>query len=156
MIEVTLQLLAFIAAASLVIIGLAGLLLLDNMIKKIIAFTLLSDGVNLLLVTVGYVQGGIAAILEPGQSIPEFVDNAILVFPVGIVLTNIVIGVSTTAVSSANTAFLSSTRFAQFPPLFRQTASTEASQGRFRSKNIFFLVQLKIFSAIYPDPLSSR
>lgn len=98
MIEISLQLLAFIAAASLVIIGLAGLLLLDNLIKKIIAFTLLSDGVNLLLVAVGYVQGGIAAILEPGDSVPEFVDNAVLVFPVGIVLTNIVIGVSTTAI----------------------------------------------------------
>jgi energy-converting hydrogenase B subunit E len=98
MIEISLQLLAFIAAASLVIIGIAGLLLLDNLIKKIIAFTLLSDGVNLLLVAVGYVQGGIAAILEPGQSIPDFVNNAVLVFPVGIVLTNIVIGVSTTAI----------------------------------------------------------
>ena len=98
MIEVSLQLLAFIAAAALVVIGLAGLLLLDNLIKKIIAFTLLSDGVNLLLVAVGYVQGGIAAILEPGESIPNFVNNAVLVFPVGIVLTNIVIGVSTTAI----------------------------------------------------------
>lgn len=98
MIELSLQLLAFIAAGSLVVIGLAGLLLLDNLIKKIIAFTLLSDGVNLLLVAVGYVQGGMAAILEPGQSLPEFVNNAVLVFPVGIVLTNIVIGVSTTAI----------------------------------------------------------
>ncbi len=98
MIEISLQLLAFVAAAALVVIGLAGLLLLDNLIKKIIAFTLLSDGVNLLLVAVGYVQGGIAAILEPGQSIPDFMNNAVLVFPVGIVLTNIVIGVSTTAI----------------------------------------------------------
>jgi energy-converting hydrogenase B subunit E len=98
MIEVSLQLLSFIAAAALIIIGIAGLLLLDNMIKKIIAFTLLSDGVNLLLVAVGYVQGGVAAILEPGESVTEFVNNAILVFPVGIVLTNIVIGVSTTAI----------------------------------------------------------
>ena len=98
MIEISLQLLSFIAAASLIITGIAGLLLLDNMIKKIIAFTLLSDGVNLLLVAVGYVQGGVAAILEHGDSITEFVNNAILVFPVGIVLTNIVIGVSTTAI----------------------------------------------------------
>lgn len=98
MIELSLQLLAFIAAASLVVIGIAGLLLLDNMIKKIIAFTLLSDGVNLLLVAVGYIQGGRAAILEPGQSLAELYQNAILVFPVGIVLTNIVIGVSTTAI----------------------------------------------------------
>ncbi len=98
MIEISLQLLAFIAAAVLIIIGLAGLLLLDNLIKKIIAFTLLSDGVNLLLVAVGYVQGGIAAILEPGESVYDFVNNAVLVFPVGIVLTNIVIGVSTTAI----------------------------------------------------------
>jgi energy-converting hydrogenase B subunit E len=98
MIELSLQLLAFIAAAALIIIGLAGLLLMDNLIKKIIAFTLLSDGVNLLLVAVGYVQGGIAAILEPGHSASEFAGEAIMVFPVGIVLTNIVIGVSTTAI----------------------------------------------------------
>lgn len=98
MIQVTIQLLAFFAAAVLVIIGIAGMLFLDNLIKKIIAFTLLSDGVNLLLVAVGYVEGGIVSILLPGMSTSEFASRAVLVFPVGIVLTNIVIGVSTTAI----------------------------------------------------------
>jgi len=97
-IQVTIQLLAFFAAAVLVIIGIAGMLFLDNLIKKIIAFTLLSDGVNLLLVAVGYVEGGIVSILLPGMSTSEFASRAVLVFPVGIVLTNIVIGVSTTAI----------------------------------------------------------
>ncbi|MBM5805831.1 MAG: hypothetical protein FJZ49_07225 [Candidatus Verstraetearchaeota archaeon] len=96
--QVTIQLLAFFAAAVLVIIGIAGMLFLDNLIKKIIAFTLLSDGVNLLLVAVGYVEGGIVSILLPGMSTSEFASRAVLVFPVGIVLTNIVIGVSTTAI----------------------------------------------------------
>jgi energy-converting hydrogenase B subunit E len=98
MIQVTIQLLSFFAAAALVIIGIAGMLFLDNLIKKIIAFTLLSDGVNLLLVAVGYVEGGIVSILLPGMAASEFASRAILVFPVGIVLTNIVIGVSTTAI----------------------------------------------------------
>jgi energy-converting hydrogenase B subunit E len=98
MIEVTIQLLSFFAAAALVIIGITGMLFLDNLIKKIIAFILLSDGVNLMLVAVGYVEGGIVSILLPGMSPSEFASKAILVFPVGIVLTNIVISVSTTAV----------------------------------------------------------
>lgn len=98
MIEVTMQLLAFIAAALLIIIGIAGMVFLDNMIKKVIAFTLLSDGVNLLLVAIGYIEGGVVPILLPGMSITDFTTRAALVFPVGIVLTNIVIGVSTTAI----------------------------------------------------------
>lgn len=98
MIELTIQLLGFIAAAALVVIGIAGMLFLDNIIKKIIAFTLLSDGVNLLLVALGYVEGGVVPILIPGMSVSEFAARAALVFPVGIVLTNIVIGVSTTAI----------------------------------------------------------
>ncbi len=98
MIEITLQLVSYIAASVLIIIGIAGLLFLDNLIKKIISFTLLSDGVNLLLVATGYVEGGIVPILTPGMSITEFATRAALVFPIGIVLTNIVIGVSTTSI----------------------------------------------------------
>lgn len=98
MIELTIQLLGFIAAALLIVIGIAGMVFLDNMIKKIIAFTLLSDGVNLLLVAIGYIEGGVVPILLPDMSITEFTMRAALVFPVGIVLTNIVIGVSTTAI----------------------------------------------------------
>lgn len=94
----TIQLLGFIAAALLIVIGIAGMVFLDNMIKKVISFTLLSDGVNLLLVAIGYIEGGIVPILLPGMSITEFTMHAALVFPIGIVLTNIVIGVSTTAI----------------------------------------------------------
>ncbi|MDD1776289.1 MAG: cation:proton antiporter subunit C [Candidatus Methanomethylicus sp.] len=106
MIEITLQLLSFIAAAILVIVGLTGMLFLDNLIKKIISFTLLSDGVNLALVSLGYVEGGIASILTPGSSVVDFPYNAILIFGPGIVLTNIVIGVSTTAILVALTIVL--------------------------------------------------
>lgn len=106
MIELTLQLLSFIASALLVIIGLGGMLFLDNLIKKIIAFTLLSDGVNLALVSLGYIEGGVVAILTPGTSVTEFPQNAVLIFGPGIVLTNIVIGVSTTAVLVALTMVL--------------------------------------------------
>ena len=101
MIELTLQTLSFLAAALLVIIGMAGMLYLDNLIKKLIAFTLLSDGVNLALVSLGYVQGGIVPILEPGASLSDFPNEAALIFGPGIVLTNIVIGVSTTAILAA-------------------------------------------------------
>lgn len=101
MIEVSLQLLAFLAASLLVIIGIGGMLFLDNLIKKLISFTLLSDGVNLALVSLGYVQGGIVPILEPGASISDFQNEAALIFGPGIVLTNIVIGVSTTAILAA-------------------------------------------------------
>ncbi|MDI9644082.1 MAG: cation:proton antiporter subunit C [Candidatus Verstraetearchaeota archaeon] len=100
-IEVSLQLLTFLAASLLIIIGIAGMLFLDNLIKKLISFTLLSDGVNLALVSLGYVPGGIVPILEPGASISDFPKEAALIFGPGIVLTNIVIGVSTTAILAA-------------------------------------------------------
>lgn len=106
MIELTLQFLSFMVAAVLVVVGFAGMLFLDNLIKKIIAFTLLSDGVNLALVSLGYVEGGIVSILEPGSTSATFPANAVLIFGPGIVLTNIVIGVSTTAVLVAITIVL--------------------------------------------------
>ncbi|MGA2573635.1 MAG: cation:proton antiporter subunit C [Candidatus Methanomethylicaceae archaeon] len=106
MIELTLQFLSFMASALLILIGIAGMLFLDNLIKKIIAFTLLSDGVNLALVSLGYFEGGVVAILTPGTSVAEFPQNAVLIFGPGIVLTNIVIGVSTTAVLVALTMVL--------------------------------------------------
>ncbi len=106
MIELTLQFLSFMIAAVLIVVGFAGMLFLDNLIKKIIAFTLLSDGVNLALVSLGYVEGGIVSILEPGSSATTFPTNAVLIFGPGIVLTNIVIGVSTTAILVAITIVL--------------------------------------------------
>jgi len=95
---IPLQAAAYLTAAFLLIVGIAGLVFLNNLIKKIIAFTFISDAVNLILVATAYVEGGHVPILVPGMSIHEFAEKAALVFPAGIVLTNIVIGVSTTAV----------------------------------------------------------
>lgn len=98
-----LQFWAYLLAASLCAIGIAGMLFFDNIIKKVIGFTLLSDGVNVMLTATGYLERGIVPIVLPGETTAEFAARAGLVFPIGIVLTNIVIGVSTTALMLALT-----------------------------------------------------
>ena len=100
---ISLQLVGFVTAILLCIIGISGMLFIDNIVKKIIALVLIFDAVNLALVAVAYRAGGIVPIILPGMSIEEFLSRATLVFPEGIVLTNIVIGVSTTSILLALT-----------------------------------------------------
>ncbi|MDV0443526.1 sodium:proton antiporter [Methanorbis rubei] len=85
--------LPFIAVAVLIGIGFAMVLLKRNMIKMIMGLGILEAAVNLFLVSLGYREGGIAPIFT---SAPEGVE---MVMPTvqALTLTNIVIGVATTA-----------------------------------------------------------
>jgi multicomponent Na+:H+ antiporter subunit C len=83
----------FIAVALLAGIAFAMILLKHNMIKMIMGLGILEGAVNLFLVILGYREGGIAPIYT---SAPE---GAAMVLPTvqALTLTNIVIGVATTA-----------------------------------------------------------
>jgi len=85
--------LPFIAVALLVGIALATILLKKNMIKMVMGLAMLEGAVNLFLVTLGYRENGIAPIFT---NAPEGAD---MVLPTvqALTLTNIVIGVATTA-----------------------------------------------------------
>ena len=84
--------LPFIVAALLVILGIVTMLIKRNLIKMIMGLALVEAGVNLLLVSLGYREGGIAPIFT---NAPE----GVMVMPTvqAMTLTNIVIGIATTA-----------------------------------------------------------
>ncbi|HJK78393.1 sodium:proton antiporter [Methanocorpusculum vombati] len=85
--------LPFIAVALLIGIAFAMILLKRNMIKMIMGLGILEGAVNLFLVSLGYREDGIAPIFTSAPADP------IMVMPTvqALTLTNIVIGVATTA-----------------------------------------------------------
>lgn len=84
--------LPFFVAALLVILGIITMLIKRNLIKMIMGLALVEAGVNLLLVSLGYREGGIAPIFTNAPA-------GVMVMPTvqAMTLTNIVIGIATTA-----------------------------------------------------------
>lgn len=85
--------LPFIAVALLIGIAFAMILLKRNMIKMIMGLGILEGAVNLFLVSLGYRENGIAPIFTSAPA------DMTMVMPTvqALTLTNIVIGVATTA-----------------------------------------------------------
>ncbi|MDP1552966.1 MAG: cation:proton antiporter subunit C [Methanobacteriaceae archaeon] len=92
------QLASFFTAGAIIVLGIYAALFLDNIIKKIIGLSFITEGVNLFLVTIGYKPGGVVSIFLPGMSREWFVQNSAYPLPYAMVLTSIVIGASTLAV----------------------------------------------------------
>lgn len=82
----------FIAVVILITLGIYALMFKRNLIKIVIGVTLIESGVNLFLITLGYVKGGVAPIYTnaPGT-------NMVMPTPQALTLTSIVIGLATTA-----------------------------------------------------------
>ena len=87
----------YVGAAVLILIGLYIILVKSNLIKVIIGIHLLNTGLNVLLVSVGYIKGGKAPIFTRTTSLgpSQFVDP----IPQALVLTAIVIGVGVIALA---------------------------------------------------------
>ncbi|MDZ4170823.1 MAG: cation:proton antiporter subunit C, partial [Methanobacteriaceae archaeon] len=92
------QLASFFTAGAIIVLGIYAALFIDNIIKKIIGLSFITEGVNLFLVTIGYKPGGIVSIFLPGMSREWFFQNSAYPLPYAMVLTSIVIGASTLAV----------------------------------------------------------
>ena len=87
----------FVVCMILIGLGLWTLLTRRNLIKLTIGISLIESGVNLFLVTLGYVRGGVAPIYTyapPGAKM-------VLPTPQALTLTSIVIGLATTALMLA-------------------------------------------------------
>jgi multicomponent Na+:H+ antiporter subunit C len=82
---------------ALILVGIYGLLTQKNVIKIIISLNIFEIGINVFIISVGYVAGGIAPILtsQNNTSALMYVDP----LPQALVLTSIVIGVGITAVA---------------------------------------------------------
>lgn len=100
-----------LTAGLLVVLGIGVILFIDNLVKKIIGAMFVTDGANLLLVSIGYREGGIVPILPEKlgdvvcqypdlskECVAGFASVAGYPLPYALVLTNIVIGAATVAV----------------------------------------------------------
>ena len=86
----------FVGAFGLMIIGLYAIMVKTNLIKILIGINLTSVGVNLFLVSLGYIKGKGAPIFSSAKVTPS---NVIDPIPQALVLTAIVIGLAVTALS---------------------------------------------------------
>ena len=82
----------------LVLIGLWGILTQRNLIRMIIGFSLLDTGIHMVMVSIGYVTGGTAPIINDDVPMAAAVSRVVDPVPSALVLTAIVIGLGVTAV----------------------------------------------------------
>ncbi len=80
----------------LLVIGLWGLLTQKNIIKMIIAFSIVDTGTHVIIVSIGYIKNRTAPILDNTVQSPA-IKHVIDPVPSALVLTAIVIGLATTA-----------------------------------------------------------
>ena len=86
----------YVAAFSLILIGIYGVLVKKNMIKIVLGLSLMDSGINVLLVSLGYVKGKTAPIFSNAALKPEQMVDPV---PQALVLTAIVIGLAVTALA---------------------------------------------------------
>lgn len=86
-------------AIALLLIGIYGLLTSKNTIRLVVALNIFEVGINVFIISIGYVRGGLAPILtsQNNTSALLYVDP----LPQALVLTSIVIGVGITALALA-------------------------------------------------------
>jgi len=82
----------FLTTIFLIVIGISGIFFEKNFIKIVIAINIISDGVNLFLVSLGYREGGIAPIFTNALSL-----DMVSPTPQALILTSIVINLAITA-----------------------------------------------------------
>lgn len=82
---------------ALIVIGLWGMLSNRNIIKMIIGFSIIDTGIHLIIVSVGYIKGRTAPILDAAVDKADAVNLVVDPIPSALVLTAIVIGLAVTA-----------------------------------------------------------
>ena len=79
----------------LILIGLWGILTRKNILKMILGFSLLDTGVHIVMVSIGYLKGRTAPIID--NAVKDAMNTVVDPIPSALVLTAIVIGVAITA-----------------------------------------------------------
>ena len=95
------EIIALITGFALILIGLYGILSNKNIIKMIVGFSLFDTGLHVLIVTVGYIKGGTAPILDDAVGVTNAANKVVDPIPQALVLTAIVIGLGVTALMLA-------------------------------------------------------
>ena len=95
------SLIVLCSGLGLILIGLWGMLTQRNMIRMIIGFSLTDTGIHMVMVSIGYVTGGTAPIINDAVPMADAVNRVVDPVPSALVLTAIVIGLGVTAVMLA-------------------------------------------------------
>jgi multicomponent Na+:H+ antiporter subunit C len=85
----------------LILIGIWGMLTQRHMIRMIIGFSLTDTGIHMVMVSIGYVTGGTAPIINEAVPMADAANLVVDPVPSALVLTAIVIGLGVTAVMLA-------------------------------------------------------
>jgi len=81
----------------LILIGIWGVLTQKNLIKMVIGFSVIDTGIHLIIVSIGYIKGRTAPIIDAAVNTQNAVKNVVDPIPSALVLTAIVIGLAVTA-----------------------------------------------------------
>lgn len=88
---------SLIVGALLILIGLWGILTQKNIIKMIIGFSLFDTGLHVIMVSISYLKGKSAPILDTAVGTTDVANKITDPVPQALVLTAIVIGLGVTA-----------------------------------------------------------
>jgi multisubunit Na+/H+ antiporter MnhC subunit len=86
---------------TLILIGIWGILTHRNILRIVLAFSLIGTGTHMLMVAIGYVAGGTAPIIDPSLSMAKAPMRVVDPIPSALVVTAIVIGLAVTAIMLA-------------------------------------------------------
>jgi len=96
--DIQISLIVLCSGLGLILIGLWGILTQRNIIRMIVGFSLLDTGIHMVMVSIGYVTGGTAPIINDAVPMAEAASRIVDPVPSALVLTAIVIGLGVTAV----------------------------------------------------------
>ena len=96
--DMQISLIVLCSGLGLILIGLWGILTQRNIIRMIIGFSLLDTGIHMVMVSIGYVTGGTAPIINDAVPMADAASRIVDPVPSALVLTAIVIGLGVTAV----------------------------------------------------------
>ena len=99
--DIPISLIVLCSGLILILIGIWGMLTQRNMIRIIIGFSLTDTGIHMVMVSIGYVTGGTAPIINDAVPMADAVNRVVDPVPSALVLTAIVIGLGVTAVMLA-------------------------------------------------------
>lgn len=94
----SLQNIGLITGFLLILIGLYGALTHNNILRIIVAFTIFDAGLNMVIVSLAYMKGRVAPIIDNTTGVDNLSDKFVDPLPQALVLTSIVIGLGVTAV----------------------------------------------------------
>jgi len=99
--DIPISLIVLCSGLGLILIGLWGMLTQRNMIRMIIGFSLTDTGIHMVMVSIGYVTGRTAPIINDAVPVADAATLVVDPVPSALVLTAIVIGLGVTAVMLA-------------------------------------------------------